>query len=125
MTRSDWNQLISDDAMSTRQGWGKTVILGSDGNATPLSISSSDIKRGRSVHGALLGGIKPKDDIPVLVHKVTTRANSCSRISELQLDEFVTHEVGFDEINGADSTCCSRGRASGASYGWTAPRREQ
>ncbi|GJN33126.1 hypothetical protein PR202_gb21693 [Eleusine coracana subsp. coracana] len=78
---------------SSRTGWGKTVILGSDGSAKPLSISSSDIKRGRSVHGALLGGIKPKDDIPVLVQKYLDK--------ELQLDEFVTHEVGFDEINGA------------------------
>jgi Zn-dependent alcohol dehydrogenase len=51
------------------QGWGKTVILGTDAGAAPVSISSSDIKRGRSVTGALLGGIKPKDDIPVLAHK--------------------------------------------------------
>jgi S-(hydroxymethyl)glutathione dehydrogenase / alcohol dehydrogenase len=49
---------------STTLGWSKTVILGTDGNVKPLSISSSDIKRGRSIHGALLGGIKPKDDIP-------------------------------------------------------------
>jgi Zn-dependent alcohol dehydrogenase len=51
---------------STTQGWSKTVILGTDGNVKPLSISSSDIKRGRSIHSALLGGIKPKDDIPDL-----------------------------------------------------------
>ncbi|TVU37821.1 hypothetical protein EJB05_11161, partial [Eragrostis curvula] len=78
---------------SSRTGWGKTVILGTDGKAEPVSISSTEIKRGRSVHGALLGGIKPKDDIPVLAQKYLDK--------ELQLDEFVTHETGFDEINGA------------------------
>lgn len=51
------------------QGWGKTIILGTDAGAAPVSISSSDIKRGRSVTGALLGGMKPKDDIPVLAQK--------------------------------------------------------
>ena len=50
-------------------GLGKTIILGTDAGKAPVSISSSAIKRGRSVTGALLGGIKPKDDIPVLAQK--------------------------------------------------------
>ncbi|OEL33314.1 Alcohol dehydrogenase-like 7 [Dichanthelium oligosanthes] len=77
----------------TVQGWGKTVVLGVDGSAAPISISSSNIKRGRSVTGALLGGIKPKDDIPVLAQKCLDK--------ELELDEFITHQMGFDEINRA------------------------
>lgn len=51
------------------QGWGKTVVLGIDGSAAPISVPSFEIMRGRSVVGALLGGIKPKDDIPVLAQK--------------------------------------------------------
>ena len=61
--------------MGIVQGWGKTVVLGVDGSAAPISIPSFDIMRGRSVVGSYLGGIKPKDDIPVLakkcLHKVT------------------------------------------------------
>ncbi|XP_039833604.1 alcohol dehydrogenase-like 2 [Panicum virgatum] len=78
---------------SSRMGWGKTIILGTDAGKAPVSISSSAIKRGRSVTGALLGGIKPKDDIPVLAQKCMDK--------ELELDEFVTHRMGFDDINRA------------------------
>jgi Zn-dependent alcohol dehydrogenase len=43
----------------TVQGWGKTVVLGVDGSAAPISVPSLDIMRGRSVTGSLFGGIKP------------------------------------------------------------------
>ncbi|XP_066395314.1 alcohol dehydrogenase-like 2 isoform X1 [Miscanthus floridulus] len=85
--------LMAEAFKSSRKGWGKTVILGTDAGAAAVSISSSDIKRGRSVTGALLGGIKPKDDIPVLAHKYLDK--------ELELDEFITHQVGFHDINRA------------------------
>ncbi|RCV14026.1 hypothetical protein SETIT_2G394300v2 [Setaria italica] len=83
--------VMAEAFQSSRTGWGKTIILGSDAAAAPVSISSSGIKRGRSVTGALLGGIKPKDDIPVLAQKYMDK--------ELELDEFVTHRMGFDDIN--------------------------
>ncbi|CAL5061564.1 unnamed protein product [Urochloa decumbens] len=85
--------VMEEAFQSSRTGWGKTVILGTDAAAAPVSISSSDIKRGRSVTGALLGGIKPKDDIPVLAQKCLDK--------ELELDGFVTHRMEFDEINRA------------------------
>ncbi|KAL6657576.1 hypothetical protein ACP70R_005356 [Stipagrostis hirtigluma subsp. patula] len=85
--------VMAEAFKSSRAGWGKTIILGTDGNAAPVSIPSSDIKRGRSVVGSLLGGIKPKDDIPVLAQKYLDK--------ELELDEFITHQMGFDEINSA------------------------
>nr|CAB3458647.1 unnamed protein product [Digitaria exilis] len=78
---------------SSRAGWGKTIILGTDAGLAPVSISSSTIKWGRSVTGALLGGIKPKDDIPVLAQNYLDK--------ELELDEFITHRMGFDDINSA------------------------
>ncbi|CAN6219553.1 unnamed protein product [Urochloa humidicola] len=85
---------MAEAFQSSRTGWGKTVILGgTDAAAAPVSVSSSDIKLGRSVTGALLGGIKPKDDIPVLAQKCIDK--------ELELDEFIAHRIGFDEINGA------------------------
>ncbi|KAF8668787.1 hypothetical protein HU200_051980 [Digitaria exilis] len=78
---------------SSRAGWGKTIILDTDAGLAPVSISSATIKWGRSVTGALLGGIKPKDDIPVLAQKYLDK--------ELELDEFITHRMGFEEINSA------------------------
>ncbi|KQK15216.2 alcohol dehydrogenase-like 7 [Brachypodium distachyon] len=79
---------------SSRMGWGKTVVLGvANGAAAPISVPSHEILRGRSIVGSLFGGLKPKTDIPLLAHKYLHR--------ELELDEFVTHEMGFDDINAA------------------------
>ncbi|CAN6184800.1 unnamed protein product [Urochloa humidicola] len=83
--------VMAEAFRSSRAGWGKTVILGANGSAAPISISSLDIMRGRSVVGSYFGGIKPKDDIPVLAQKCLDK--------ELELDEFITHQMGFDEIN--------------------------
>ncbi|PVH65273.1 hypothetical protein PAHAL_2G451000 [Panicum hallii] len=83
--------VMAEAFRSSRMGWGKTVVLGVDGSAAPISIPSLDIMRGRSVVGSYLGGIKPKDDIPVLARKCLDK--------ELELDEFITHQMGFDEIN--------------------------
>uniref|UniRef100_K4A1F5 Enoyl reductase (ER) domain-containing protein n=1 Tax=Setaria italica TaxID=4555 RepID=K4A1F5_SETIT len=85
--------VMAEAFKSSRMGWGKTVVLGVDGSAAPISIPSFDIMRGRSVVGSYLGGIKPKDDIPVLAHKCLDK--------ELELDEFITHQMGFDDINSA------------------------
>ncbi|KAL6657574.1 hypothetical protein ACP70R_005354 [Stipagrostis hirtigluma subsp. patula] len=85
--------LMAEAFRSSRTGWGKTIVLGTEGNATPMSIPSTGIMRGRSVIGSLLGGIKPKDDIPMLAQKYLDK--------ELELDEFITHQMDFDEINRA------------------------
>ncbi|KAM7516851.1 hypothetical protein LguiA_006434 [Lonicera macranthoides] len=78
---------------SVSQGWGKTVILGVEMHGSEVSISPQDILRGRTVTGSMFGGIKPKSDIPILVKKYLDK--------ELNLDEFVSHEVGFQDINKA------------------------
>jgi S-(hydroxymethyl)glutathione dehydrogenase/alcohol dehydrogenase len=75
------------------QGWGKTIVLGVSNDVAPISIPSHDILRGRSVVGSLFGGLKPKTDIPVLAQMYLDK--------ELELEEFVTHEMGFNEINTA------------------------
>ncbi|KXG36719.1 hypothetical protein SORBI_3002G379200 [Sorghum bicolor] len=85
--------VMAEAFKSSRTGWGKTVVLGVDGSLAPISVPSFDIMRGRSVTGSLFGGIKPKDDIPVLAHKYLDK--------ELELDEFITHQVGFEDINRA------------------------
>uniref|UniRef100_A0A0E0I463 Cinnamyl-alcohol dehydrogenase n=1 Tax=Oryza nivara TaxID=4536 RepID=A0A0E0I463_ORYNI len=70
-----------------------TILLGVSGNKAPISIPSHEILRGRSVIGSLFGGIKPKNDIPMLAQKYLDK--------ELELEEFITHEMGFEEINRA------------------------
>ncbi|KAL6216318.1 hypothetical protein ACLB2K_009541 [Fragaria x ananassa] len=77
-----------------RKGWGKTIVLGVDKPGSQVSIPSASILcTGKSLMGVLFGGLKPKSDIPVLLNRYINK--------ELQLDEFITHEVTFEDINKA------------------------
>ncbi|GAV83260.1 ADH_zinc_N domain-containing protein/ADH_N domain-containing protein [Cephalotus follicularis] len=76
-----------------RVGWGMTVILGVEMHASPMTINTYEIMRGKSVTGSLFGGCKPKTDVPLLAKKYLDK--------ELNLDDFITHEVGFKDINEA------------------------
>ncbi|XP_042435808.1 alcohol dehydrogenase-like 7 [Zingiber officinale] len=85
--------LMADAFESSRSGWGKTIILGVEKHGSPISVNCREILRGRSIMGAFMGGMKPKTDIPILMEKYIRK--------ELNLDDFITHEVGFEDINKA------------------------
>lgn len=86
--------LVQEAYACCRKGWGKTVVLGVDKPGAQLTFSSHDVlHNGKSLMGSLFGGLKPKSDVPVLVKRYLDK--------ELRLDEFVTHELGLDEINKA------------------------
>ncbi|XP_021743579.1 alcohol dehydrogenase-like 2 [Chenopodium quinoa] len=85
--------VMQDAFESSREGWGRTIILGVDVRGIPLSLDCVEIMRGKSVTGSLFGGIKPKVDIPILIKKYMSE--------ELLLDGFITHEVSFRDINKA------------------------
>nr|GLL37069.1 alcohol dehydrogenase-like 7 [Ipomoea trifida] len=86
--------LMQEAYASCRKGWGKTVVLGNGKPGTQVSLSSFEVLHsGKTLTGKLFGGLKPKSDIPVLAKRYTD--------GELQLDKFVTHEVGFEDINKA------------------------
>ncbi|CAL5385898.1 unnamed protein product [Camellia sinensis] len=85
--------LMQEAIFSSRPGWGRTVILGVEMHGTPLSISTLEIMRGRTVGGSVFGGMKAKSDIPFLVKKYLDQ--------ELNLDGFISHEVNFQDINKA------------------------
>ncbi|XP_077214088.1 alcohol dehydrogenase-like 1 [Tasmannia lanceolata] len=85
--------VMSDAFNSSRGGWGKTIILGVEMHGAPISLSSFEILRGKTITGSLFGGIKAKSDIPLLIKQYMNK--------ELHLDKFITHEVGFQEINKA------------------------
>ncbi|XP_052150416.1 alcohol dehydrogenase-like 7 [Oryza glaberrima] len=83
--------VMSDAFRSSREGWGKTIILGVEMHGAPLSIPSLEILNGKCVMGSLFGGVKPKQDIPILADKYLNK--------ELELDKFITHEVPLKDIN--------------------------
>ncbi|KAI4307423.1 hypothetical protein L6164_030614 [Bauhinia variegata] len=78
---------------SSREGWGKTVILGIEMHGSSVTLNPYHLMRGRTIMGSLFGGIKPKSDIPFLVNKYLDK--------EICLDDFVSRELGFKDINKA------------------------
>lgn len=70
------------------------MILGVESRGAPLSLGSYEILRGRTVVGSYFGGLKPKSDVPLLAQKYLDQ--------ELNLDDFITQEVSFQDINTAD-----------------------
>ncbi|XP_044512326.1 alcohol dehydrogenase-like 7 [Mangifera indica] len=88
------SSLVQEAYACCRKGWGKTVVLGVDKPGAQVSLSSLDVlESGKILKGSLFGGLKAKTDIPILLKRYMDK--------ELQLDEFVTHEMKFEEINKA------------------------
>ncbi|KAK6245629.1 hypothetical protein SCA6_008719 [Theobroma cacao] len=86
--------LVQEAYASSRKGWGKTIVVGVDKPGAQLNFSSFDVLHsGKVLTGSLFGGVKAKSDLPVLIKRYMDK--------ELQLDEFVTHEVKFEDINKA------------------------
>ncbi|XP_071733075.1 alcohol dehydrogenase-like 7 [Rutidosis leptorrhynchoides] len=87
--------LVHDAYACCRKGWGKTIVVGLDKNLdTMLTFSSFEVLHsGKTLMGSYFGGLKPKSDIHTLAKRYMDK--------ELQLDNFVTHEVDFEDINKA------------------------
>ncbi|KNA18896.1 hypothetical protein SOVF_066310 [Spinacia oleracea] len=88
------SSLVEEAFACCRKGWGKTVVLGVDKPNSKLNISSHDVlHNGKILTGSLFGGLKAKSDISTLVKWYLDK--------KLRLDEFVTHEMKFEDINKA------------------------
>ncbi|CAI8586612.1 unnamed protein product [Vicia faba] len=86
--------LVQEAYASCRKGWGKTIVLGVDKPESMLSFNCNGVLvQGKTLMGSLYGGLKPKSDVPILLKRYMDK--------ELMLDEFVTHEVEFKDINKA------------------------
>ncbi|XP_010101304.2 alcohol dehydrogenase-like 7 [Morus notabilis] len=86
--------LVQEAYACCRKGWGKTIMLGVDKPGSQVTLPSYNIlHHGKTLLASLFGGIKPKSDIPILLKRYLDK--------ELQLDEFVTHEFKFEDINKA------------------------
>ncbi|CAN1233796.1 Alcohol dehydrogenase-like 2 [Linum perenne] len=61
--------LMTDAFSSSREGWGKTVIVGIEMHGSPLLVNPYELVRGRSISGTYFGGLKPRTDISILAKK--------------------------------------------------------
>lgn len=85
--------MITTALQSCCEGWGLTVTLGVPKVNPEMKAHFSLLLSGRSLKGSLFGGWKPKSDLPELVSMYMRR--------EIQIDELITHNLPFEEINEA------------------------
>lgn len=78
---------------SCHEGWGKAVLVGIEVRPVTLSMHPMKLFSGKEIKGSTFGDFKGKSHVPNLIKMYMEKA--------LKVDEFVTHELPFDEINEA------------------------
>ncbi|KAK3018843.1 hypothetical protein RJ639_003471 [Escallonia herrerae] len=86
-------EVIREAFLSTHDGWGLTVVLGIHPTPRTLPLHPMELFDGRRITGSVFGDFKGKTQLPHF-------AEECMR-QEVKLDEFITHELPFSEINEA------------------------
>lgn len=85
--------MITTALQSCCDGWGLTVTLGVPKVKPEITAHYGLLLTGRTLTGSLLGGWKPKSDLPSLVNMYLKQ--------EIKIDEYITHNIAFEDINEA------------------------
>lgn len=85
--------MITTALQSCCDGWGLTVTLGVPKVNPEVTAHFSLFLAGRTLRGSMLGGWKPKSDLPSLVEMYLRK--------EIMVDEFITHNLPLEDINKA------------------------
>jgi S-(hydroxymethyl)glutathione dehydrogenase / alcohol dehydrogenase len=78
---------------SARMGWGLCTVAGVAGKGETLDIVPRYLITGRRVCGSSFGGVKGRDQVPVLVERWLA--------GEIDVEPFVSHTMGLDQVNDA------------------------
>jgi S-(hydroxymethyl)glutathione dehydrogenase/alcohol dehydrogenase len=73
------------------RGWGVSVVIGVAAAGQEISTRPFQLVTGRSWKGTAFGGWKSRPQVPVLADLYMA--------GELKIDEYITHELKFSEIN--------------------------
>jgi S-(hydroxymethyl)glutathione dehydrogenase/alcohol dehydrogenase len=76
---------------AARMGWGLCTVAGVAGRGETLAVVPRLLITGRRVAGSSFGGVKGRDQVPVLVDRYLA--------GEIDLDPFVSHRIGLDDVN--------------------------
>ncbi|KAK7294690.1 hypothetical protein RJT34_17581 [Clitoria ternatea] len=87
------SDVLRDAFLSTHEGWGLTVVLGIHTSPRLLPIHPMELFDGRRIVGSVFGGFKGRSQLPHF-------ATKCGR-GVVKLDDFITHELPFEEVNKA------------------------
>ncbi|KAK3255414.1 hypothetical protein CYMTET_35401, partial [Cymbomonas tetramitiformis] len=75
------------------KGWGESIIMGVAAAGKEISTRPFQLITGRSWKGTAFGGYKSRTQVPELVERYLR--------GEVKLDEYITHQKPFAEINEA------------------------
>jgi S-(hydroxymethyl)glutathione dehydrogenase/alcohol dehydrogenase len=75
------------------KGWGESIIIGVAGAGQEIATRPFQLVTGRVWKGTAFGGVKGRSQLPGYVDKYMA--------GELKVDEFVSHEMGLEDINKA------------------------
>ncbi len=78
---------------SARMGWGLATICGVAGKGETLDIVPRLLITGRRVAGSSFGGVKGRDQVPLLVQRYLD--------GDIDVDAFLSRRVGLDDVNKA------------------------
>jgi S-(hydroxymethyl)glutathione dehydrogenase / alcohol dehydrogenase len=76
---------------SARMGWGLCTVAGVAGRGEVLEIVPRYLITGRRVAGSSFGGVKGRDQVPLLVERYLA--------GEIDADSFVSHRLTLDDVN--------------------------
>ncbi|TDI77675.1 MAG: S-(hydroxymethyl)glutathione dehydrogenase/class III alcohol dehydrogenase [Betaproteobacteria bacterium] len=75
------------------KGWGESVIIGVAGAGEEICTRPFQLVTGRIWRGSAFGGVKGRTELPGYVQRYLD--------GEYELDTFITHNMGLDDINKA------------------------
>jgi S-(hydroxymethyl)glutathione dehydrogenase / alcohol dehydrogenase len=76
---------------AARMGWGLCTVAGVAGKGETLDVVPRLLITGRRIAGSSFGGVKGRDQVPVLVERYLA--------GEIDLTPFVSHRIGLEEVN--------------------------
>ena len=76
---------------AARMGWGLCTVAGVAGKGETLDIIPRYLIQGRRVCGSSFGGVKGRDQVPLLVQRYLD--------GDLDVDPFISHRITLDEVN--------------------------
>jgi S-(hydroxymethyl)glutathione dehydrogenase/alcohol dehydrogenase len=76
---------------AARMGWGLCTVAGVAGKGETLDVVPRLLITGRRVAGSSFGGVKGRDQVPVLVERALA--------GEIDVELFISHRIGLDEVN--------------------------
>lgn len=86
------NVAVMDQAVqAARMGWGLCTVAGVAGRGETLEVVPRLLITGRRVAGSSFGGLKGREQVPVLVERYLA--------GDIDVDAFISHRIGLEDVN--------------------------